>query len=163
VTTSKIQFVYDAQGRLLGEYNSVGGATQETIWFNGQPVATRINGVLYYISADHLGTPRSIVRASDNVELWRWDSDPFGTTAPIAPNPTAGSVKYNLRFPGQYADVETGLHYNIMRDYDPRTGRYVQSRSHRLDWGHESIHLCGRQSRRICRSERSCAYSRRTL
>lgn len=30
------------------------------------------------------------------------------------------------RFPGQYFDAETGLHYNYFRDYDPATGRYVQ-------------------------------------
>ena len=34
---------------------------------------------------------------------------------------------YNLRFPGQYSDKETGLFYNNYRDYDPRTGRYVES------------------------------------
>lgn len=33
----------------------------------------------------------------------------------------------NLRFPGQYYDSETGLHYNYYRDYDPSTGRYIQS------------------------------------
>ncbi|MDG4552466.1 MAG: RHS repeat-associated core domain-containing protein, partial [Candidatus Contendobacter sp.] len=33
----------------------------------------------------------------------------------------------NLRFPGQYYDAESGLHYNYMRDYDPQTGRYIQS------------------------------------
>jgi RHS repeat-associated protein len=32
-----------------------------------------------------------------------------------------------LRFPGQYRDAETGLFYNYFRDYDPQTGRYVQS------------------------------------
>jgi RHS repeat-associated protein len=32
-----------------------------------------------------------------------------------------------LRFPGQYGDKETNLAYNWMRDYDPSTGRYVQS------------------------------------
>lgn len=31
------------------------------------------------------------------------------------------------RVPGQYADDETGLHYNYFRDYDPSTGRYVES------------------------------------
>jgi type VI secretion system secreted protein VgrG len=33
----------------------------------------------------------------------------------------------NLRFPGQYADAETGLSYNYFRDYDPSIGRYVES------------------------------------
>ena len=32
----------------------------------------------------------------------------------------------NLRFPGQYYDVETGLNYNYFRDYNPSTGRYIQ-------------------------------------
>jgi RHS repeat-associated protein len=36
-------------------------------------------------------------------------------------------VVYNLRLPGQYADVETGLNYNYFRDYDPGTGRYEES------------------------------------
>ncbi|HGT3378250.1 TPA: RHS repeat-associated core domain-containing protein, partial [Pseudomonas aeruginosa] len=33
----------------------------------------------------------------------------------------------NLRFPGQYYDAESGLHYNYFRDYDPETGRYVET------------------------------------
>jgi RHS repeat-associated protein len=35
-------------------------------------------------------------------------------------------VVNNLRFPGQYFDAETGLHYNYHRVYDPETGRYLQ-------------------------------------
>jgi len=37
------------------------------------------------------------------------------------------SFAFNLRFPGQYFDSETGLHYNVRRDYDPATGRYHES------------------------------------
>jgi len=33
----------------------------------------------------------------------------------------------NLRFPGQYLDRESGVHYNYYRTYDPATGRYTQS------------------------------------
>ncbi|MEW5757285.1 MAG: RHS repeat-associated core domain-containing protein, partial [Pseudomonadota bacterium] len=36
-------------------------------------------------------------------------------------------VEFNLRFPGQYYDGETGLHYNYFRYYDPWNGRYVTS------------------------------------
>ena len=34
---------------------------------------------------------------------------------------------YNLRFPGQYYMAETGLSQNLNRDYDPLTGKYVES------------------------------------
>jgi RHS repeat-associated protein len=123
--TDARQFFYDDSTQLLGEYATKGMPSQETVWFNGQPVATVRAGILYYINADHLATPRSIVRASDNLEVWRWDSDPFGTNNPVLS--TAVYFPYNLRFPGQYKDTETGLHYNGMRDYDPRTGRYLQA------------------------------------
>ena len=36
-------------------------------------------------------------------------------------------VENDLRFPGQYFDGETGLHYNYRRDYSPLLGRYMQS------------------------------------
>ena len=32
-----------------------------------------------------------------------------------------------MRFPGQYFDAETNLHYKYFRDYDPEIGRYIQS------------------------------------
>ncbi len=34
-------------------------------------------------------------------------------------------VENSLRFPDQYYDSETGLHYNYQRYYDPETGRYI--------------------------------------
>ena len=37
------------------------------------------------------------------------------------------SFAHNLRFPGQYYDVETAKHYNYFRDYSPSIGRYIQS------------------------------------
>lgn len=45
---------------------------------------------------------------------------PTGTT-------TATTFTYNLRFPGQYFDAETGKHYNYFRDFDPAIGRYTES------------------------------------
>jgi RHS repeat-associated protein len=51
----------------------------------------------------------------------QWNHDPFGNGAPL------GAFSYDLRFPGQYFDQATKLHYNYFRDYDPRTGRYIES------------------------------------
>jgi len=45
----------------------------------------------------------------------------------MPPTPGAGTLAYNLRFPGQYYDAEKGLSYNYARDYDPATDRYTQS------------------------------------
>ncbi len=124
-------FFHSDQGQLLGEYDLIGNRVQETIWFAGMPVATvQRNGAMYYVHSDHLGTPRSITRPADNAEMWRWDSEPFGSTpAWVSPAvaywPTLFS--FNLRFAGQYFDVETGFHYNWMRHYDPRTGRYLEA------------------------------------
>ncbi len=41
---------------------------------------------------------------------------------PYLRRPTSGDP-----LPGQYFDQETGLHYNYFRDYDPTTGRYIES------------------------------------
>jgi RHS repeat-associated protein len=127
-------FRYDEDGHLLGEYDGSGNLIQETVWLDDTPVATLMHTVpnqpigasnpleVYLVWADHLDTPR-VITTSDaaNTTVWTWDSDPFGTAQ------AAGSIAYNLRFPGQYFDAETGTHYNYFRDYDPAAGRYRQA------------------------------------
>lgn len=83
---------------------------------------------MYYIHADQINTPRVVTDQSGKV-IWRWDSaDPFGEALPDEdPDADGNRFTLNLRFPGQYFDKETGLHYNYFRDYEPGTGRYVES------------------------------------
>jgi RHS repeat-associated protein len=88
---------------------------------------------LFFIRPDHLGTPRAVVDMANRMH-WRWDhASPFGATQPdesfVQNNVTLPHqrLRMNLRFPGQQYDVETGLHYNYFRDYEPETGRYLQS------------------------------------
>ncbi len=52
--------------------------------------------------------------------VWQADYTPFGRV-----NILIDTIENNLRFPGQYYDDETGLHYNYHRYYDPDTGRYL--------------------------------------
>ncbi len=124
-------YVYDEAGHLQGEYSSSGALIEETIWLGDTPVATLqpVSGGIgiYYIHADHLNAPHMITRATDNGIMWRWDNDPFGSLGPNQNPNGLGTFVYNPRFPGQYYDVETGLFYNYFRDYDPQTGRYVES------------------------------------
>ena len=88
-----------------------------------------------YLHTDHLDTPRLATNLSQTV-VWQWQSDAFGTTAANDdPDGDGDATIVNLRFPGQYYDQESGLHYNYFRDYDPSTGRYVQSDPVGLDDG----------------------------
>ena len=77
--------------------------------------------MLAYLHTDQIGTPRLATNAAKTV-VWRWNGKAFGESAPAV-----GTVTVNLRFPGQYFDAETGLHYNWHRYYDPAAGRYLSS------------------------------------
>ena len=124
------RFVYDEQGRLLGEYKSGGAHIQEYVYLGDQPIAilqgTTASPVAFYVYADQVNAPRLVTNTA-NQERWRWDTAPFGDIPPNENPAGLGVFAVNLRFPGQYFDKETNLHYNYFRDYDPSTGRYVQS------------------------------------
>jgi RHS repeat-associated protein len=125
--------VYDEAGRLIGEYRPSGTRLKEYVWLDDTLVAvlwTHSGSPHQYVLTDHLGTPRAIVNPTSNAILWRWDlsASAFGDhAAQQDPDGDGAAYTFNLRYPGQYFDVETGLHYNYFRDYDPGTGRYVQS------------------------------------
>jgi len=62
-----------------------------------------------------------------NTIVWRWENTHvFGANLPDEdPDGNSQPFEYNPRFPGQYFDKETNLHYNYFRYYEPETGRYI--------------------------------------
>jgi RHS repeat-associated protein len=127
VAGATTHFHYDASGSVIAESDATGQTTTEYVWLASTPVALLRANAAYFVHADHLDTPRVVTNQSNTI-IWRWDSDPFGVTAAQEDPDGNGQVfVQNLRFPGQYFDKETNLHYNYHRDYDPQIGRYVQS------------------------------------
>ena len=79
-----------------------------------------INGAYHFYLNDHLGTPQQLA-AKNGAKSWEAIYEAFGKATV-----TTSTVTNNLRFPGQYADAETGYHYNFHRSYDNSTGRYIK-------------------------------------
>jgi RHS repeat-associated protein len=126
VAGATTRFVYDDYDQLQAE--AAATTSKDYLWLDDLPVGvidtTSGIGALSYVVADHLNTPRRVVNASGaTIWYWAWIGNPFGEQSPSA---TGYTYTYNLRYPGQYYDTESALNYNIHRDYDPGTGRYLQ-------------------------------------
>lgn len=122
---STTRFVYDQSSQLLAEY---GATSRDIIWLGNLPIAT-VDGTgstsaFGYIHADALGTPRAVADAN-GATIWTWafQGNSFGEPLPTS----VGGYTLGPRFPGQYFDAESGLTYNVNRDYEAATGRYIQS------------------------------------
>ena len=148
-------FVYDEDGTLIAESGTGGASSTGSTQYihlptasGPMPIAAIINGTKYAVHSDHLNTPRRMTNESGQA-VWQWSYSAFGDEKPtvakyrfanldVNPNPGTTSiaeVTNNLRYPGQYADKESGLHYNYFRSYDSRTGRYSQPDPIGLDGG----------------------------
>ena len=140
-----VHYIYGLDGSLLAEADgSTGKTLRDYIWLpmgDASPAADNDNeegasppplpvglvtGVntttpqFLMVHADHLGRPLRLTDAT-RATVWAAAYDPFGQPWQIT-----GTVEQNLRVPGQYFLIETGLSYNWHRIYDPATGRYTQ-------------------------------------
>ena len=113
-------FHYDLRGHLIAETNQAGQMLAEYIYLGDQLLSMIKPGELaYYFHNDHLGTPQVLTDDAQTV-AWKAVYTPFGQAAA-----SIQTVENPFRFPGQYYDPETGLHYNYFRYYNPQTGRYI--------------------------------------
>jgi len=119
-------YAFGESGHHLGEYRGIGIQGEEIIYLDNLPVA-RISGkAISYLETDHLGTPRIAASSTSNAVQWHWDffADAFGDTPPSSA--AVNGISLGLRYPGQYAEAG-GVNYNYFRDYEPGTGRYIES------------------------------------
>jgi len=90
----------------------------------------KVGGEYYFYQNDHLGTPQKMTAVNGAV-VWSAKYSSFGD----ATVDLSSSITNNLRFPGQYFDQETDLHYNYHRYYDYEIGRYLRTDPIGLDGG----------------------------
>ena len=120
-TSETVNYFYNQQGQLISELDGQGNTIRDYIYLGGEPLALIENNNIYYYHNDHIGTPQFLTDSNQQI-AWAADYEPFGK-ATI----TTETITNNIRFRGQYFDIETGRHYNYFRYYDPMLGRYVTS------------------------------------
>jgi RHS repeat-associated protein len=117
----KQYFIYSPDGKLIAEADESGVVTKEYVYLQQTPLALMTQEDVYYYHNSHLDTPMSLTNDQQEI-VWQAKYDAFGKATL-----NSHDIESNLRFPGQYFDEESGLHYNYFRDYDPELGRYIQS------------------------------------
>ncbi|MGA5040206.1 RHS repeat-associated core domain-containing protein [Streptomyces capoamus] len=128
-----VRFAWDGT-HLAEETDSATGATLTWEYEGTQPIAqferrlpadagrSEVDSRFFAIVTDVVGTPTELVDEQGDI-AWYKRSTAWGITA----RNRDARAHTPLRFPGQYADPETGLHYNLNRHYDPETARYVSA------------------------------------
>ncbi len=118
------RLAYGADDAVLEEADGAGTVKRSYIRLEGRPLAAvDEDGALYWILSDQVDQPVKLIDGSGGV-VWDRIADPFGRTVAMV---TGLETDEPARFPGQRLDALTGLHQNYHRDYDPATGRYLQS------------------------------------
>ena len=120
--SEKVTYIW-AGHHLVQELHEHEGATRsvEYLYF---PSSHRLlskceHGQSYSYHCDQLDTPQLLLDASGR-QVWSATHAAFGRG-----DVDTALVIQPWRFPGQYCDEETGLHYNFARYYDASTGLYL--------------------------------------
>jgi RHS repeat-associated protein len=147
----RISFTYDALGRRLTKTTAAGDT--RFVW-EGERLAAEISpskecrvyvyadenamtpflfidyddeasdpasGRLRHVFTDQASCP-VLVEDEETRVLWRASIAPYGAAEVWG----RSQLMLNLRWPGHYHDIETGLHYNRHRYYSPALYRYIQ-------------------------------------
>lgn len=119
-------YIYSDEG-IIGEHDGTGNAIKtygyrpNSDW-TADPLFCKHGTEYYFYHNDHLGTPQNLTTTSGAI-VWSATFDAFGKTTVD----DGSTITNNLRYPGQYFDNETGLHYNYFRFYDMESGLFLTS------------------------------------
>jgi RHS repeat-associated protein len=134
--TQTTWFLWDGT-QLLAEYDNAGSQIKRYAYLPGDLAPSEMEDMIgtYSVHSDHLQTPKLVTDGSEQI-VWMNRMQAFGeATVDEDPDGDGTDLVMNIRFPGQYADSESGLRYNYLRSYDPTTGRYIESDPIGLDGG----------------------------
>ncbi|UED84711.1 DUF6531 domain-containing protein [Streptomyces profundus] len=128
--------VFTWDGETLVEESRTDGTTNSTVTLsweheNGHVLSqaerrvdslsgAELDSRFFGIVTDQVGTPTELVDENGGI-AWRARATLWGVTA----WPAESHAYTPLRFPGQYHDLESGLHYNRYRYYDPAVARFL--------------------------------------
>jgi RHS repeat-associated protein len=84
----------------------------------------RTSSRIYHFHTDPVGTPLELTDEAGEL-AWAGKYSAWGKVERGEDALLLERTEQPLRFPGQYADSATGLHYNTFRYYDPDVGRYI--------------------------------------
>ena len=138
----RTHFVWDGS-RLLQEYTYKGSYTYiYTDQDSYEPLAQVFHNnqdegqYLAYFHNDQVGIPREMTDKDGNL-VWFGNYTGWGRLK--EETRVTDSAYQPFRLQNQYADRETGLHYNFFRYYEPDAGRFVNQDSIGL-WGGDNLY-----------------------
>ena len=138
----RTHFVWDGS-RLLQEYTYKGSYTYiYTDQDSYEPLAQVFDNAkdgkqyLSYFHTDQIGIPREMTDINGNL-LWYGEYTAWGRLK--KDERVYRNAHQPFRLQNQYYDEETGLHYNLMRYYEPEAGRFVNQDPIGL-WGGDNLY-----------------------
>ena len=89
-----------------------------------------------YFHCDQISIPREMINGEGNLV---WFGDYYGCGKPKSETNISGTAHPPFHLQNHYCDLETELHYNFFRYYDPDAGRFVNQDPIGL-WGGENLY-----------------------
>jgi RHS repeat-associated protein len=150
-TGKEWQYAYDPLGRRINKYNPQTHTSHHYTWdgdvilqeiiLTGEGEAQQTNittwhhegftplikeqqGQVYHVITDPVGTPKELLTAEGEL-AWSGYHQTWGQLYQTRYGRRENQTDCPIRYPGQYEDAESGLHYNRFRYYDPDIGQYL--------------------------------------